>query len=260
MKTIKIGNVKIPIEEYASQGNGILGIRGSGKSYTATYIAECLMDANVPIVAFDPIGVWHNLKIKGAGKGYPVVVAGGQHADLPLTPESAPEIVRAAMLNNISLVVDLYDMHLSKADWKRIVESCVRLLLYENKQHGLRHLFFEEGAEFAPQRVGPDQGRVYAEMEKLARMGGNSGLGFTLINQRSEEVSKAILELCDCLVLHKQKGRNSLVALEKWLDYSDGSGKEIAKTMPTLEAGECWIWSGGTAAPILNAGTSAKQK
>lgn len=249
-KTIKIGKVTIPIEDYASQGNGVLGIRGSGKSYTSTYIAECLMDAGIPIIAIDPIGIWHNLKIKGAGKGYPVVVAGGEHADLPLTPETAPEIVRAAMLNNISLVLDLYDINLSKADWKKIVESCVRLLLYENKKHGLRHLFIEEGAEFAPQRVGPDQGRVFAEMEKLARMGGNSGLGFTLINQRSEEVSKSILELCDCLILHKQKGRNSLNSLEKWLDYSDGDGKEIAKTLPMLEQGECWIWSGGTAAPI----------
>ncbi len=74
--------------EYASQGNAILGIRDSGKSYTATAIAEKLLDAGIPFVAFDPIGVWRNLKI-GSGKnlGCPVVVA-GDNADLELTVES----------------------------------------------------------------------------------------------------------------------------------------------------------------------------
>lgn len=168
--------------DYASQGNAILGIRGSGKSYTATFIAEQLMGDGIPFIAFDPIGIWRNLKIGKDGPGYPVVVA-GENGDLPLTPESAPDIVRAAMKENVSLVVDLYSMQLSKADWRSIVEQSIRLLLYENKPCGLRHIFIEEAAEFIPQRVGPGDGRVYAEIEKLARMGGNASLGYTLINQ-----------------------------------------------------------------------------
>lgn len=35
MMTINLGAVKIDAREYASQGNAILGIRDSGKSYTA---------------------------------------------------------------------------------------------------------------------------------------------------------------------------------------------------------------------------------
>ena len=88
--------LRISEQEYANQGNAILGIRDSGKSYTATWLAERLLDADIPFVAFDPIGVWRNLKLPGKGKGYEVVVA-GDGGDLPLTPESAPEIVRAAM-------------------------------------------------------------------------------------------------------------------------------------------------------------------
>ena len=45
-------------KEYAIQGNAILGIRDSGKSYTATAIAEKLLENNIPFVAFDPIGIW----------------------------------------------------------------------------------------------------------------------------------------------------------------------------------------------------------
>jgi hypothetical protein len=68
----------LPIVEFASQGNAILGIRDSGKTYTATWLAERLLDHGIPFVAFDPIGVWRFLKVPGraAASGYNVVVAG----------------------------------------------------------------------------------------------------------------------------------------------------------------------------------------
>lgn len=244
-KTLSIDPV-----QYASQGNAILGIRDSGKSYTATFLAEQLMDAGIPIIAFDPIGIWRHLKRGKNGKGYPVVVA-GEDGDLPLTPESAPNIVRAAMKENVSLIVDLYSMDLSKSDWRKIVEQSVRLLLYENKTCGLRHIFIEEAAEFSPQRVRPEEGKVYAEIEKLARMGGNASLGYTLINQRAEEVNKSVLELCDCLFLHRQKGKNSLTSLGKWLDVADtANSKEIINSLPSLGQGDCWVWMQGSHEPV----------
>lgn len=252
MSNFKIGSLSVDPVAYGSQGNAILGIRDSGKTYTATFIAEKLFEAGIPFIAFDPIGVWRYLRIPGKGRGYPVVVAGGQEGDLPLTVASAPEIVRAAMLGGVSLVIDLFTIDLSKADWKRIVTSCVKVLLHENSKHGLRHIFIEEAAEFAPQRVGPDQGQVYAEIEKLARMGGNARLGYTLINQRAEEVNKAVLELCDSLFLHRQKGRNSLTALSKWLEIGNvKDAKAIINSISSLPKGECWAWMGETEEPIL---------
>lgn len=84
--------------DYANQANAILGIREAGKTYTAMKAAEQLMDAGIPIIVFDPVGVWQNLKIgTGTHKGYPVVVAGGEGADIRLTKENAVEIVTAAM-------------------------------------------------------------------------------------------------------------------------------------------------------------------
>lgn len=246
MKNIELGSLSIPITQYASQGNAVLGIRDSGKTYSGTYLAEQLYAAKIPFIAFDPSGVWKFLRVPGKGAGLPIVVAGGKSPDLPLSPQSAPEIVRAAMKANVSLVIDLYDIHLSKADWGRIVESCIRVLLYENGEHGLRHVFIEEAAEFCPQQVSGDKARVYAEVEKLARIGGNALLGYTLINQRAEQVNKAVLELCDCLFLHRQKGKNSLASLAKWLDYSQGGNtKDIMKGLPTLPSGQCWVWPAG---------------
>lgn len=251
MKKIDLGKISVSVDDYASEGNAILGIRDSGKSYTATAIAERLMDCGIPIIAFDPIGIWRNLRVPGAGKGYQVVVAGGRHGDLPLTGRSAQEIVRAAIRENVSLIIDLYDIHLSKADWREVVASSIRTLLYENGDHGLRHIFIEEAAEFCPQVIAPDQGRVYAEVEKLARMGGNALLGYTLINQRAEQVNKAVLELCDCMILHRQKGRNSITALSKWLDIASAhESKTLIASLPGLGQGECWVWPAGADAPV----------
>lgn len=248
---IELGDVRLNAREIAGQGNAVLGIRASGKSYLGTLLGERLMDAGIPIVAFDPIGVWRYLQVPGKSAGYPVVVAGGEHGNLPLTPEGAPEIVRAAMREGVSLILDLYSMKLSKADWRRIVERCIRVLLYENKSHGLRHVFIEEAAEFAPQVVGRDYGTVYAEVEKLARMGGNALLGYTLISQRAEQVNKAVLELCDNLFLFRQKGRLSLTALSKWLDIGSAKGGgDVIASLPTLPQGVCWAWPAGHDTPV----------
>ena len=241
MDKIHFGPVEIDPIAYASMGNAILGIRDSGKTGTAHFLAEGLIGAGIPFTAFDPAGVWRWLRVPGRGQGFPVVVAGGVAGDLPLTVDSAPSIVEAAMQNGVSVVIDLFSMELSKADWRRIVTSCLQLLLHKNR--GLRHIFIEEAAEFAPQRVRPGEGVVYAEVEKLARMGGNMRLGYTLINQRAEEVNKAILELCDNLMLHRQKGKNSLNSLGKWLAHSNAANlKEVMASFATLPTGECWAW------------------
>lgn len=255
MKTpmIDLGTVQISVSDYASQGNAILGIRDSGKSYTATAIAEKLLTNNVPFVAFDPIGTWRFLRHAGkTHRGFAVIVAGGEEGDVPLRVDTAETIARHAMQKGFPLVLDLYDMALSKADWHRIVERVVRMLLYENKRHGPRHVFLEEAAEFVPQLVRSEHATVYAEIEKLARMGGNAMLGYTLINQRAEQVNKAVLELCDALILHRQKGRLSLTALSKWLDFGDKrQTSKIIQRMPLLEQGECYVWKGGSECPVF---------
>ncbi len=244
------------LRQYAIQGNGILGIRGSGKSWTGKVMAENLLDAGIPFIAFDPIGVWRHMKLPSAtgGRGFKVVVA-GENADLPLTPDTAPQIVRAAMRENIPVVIDLFSINLSKEDWRKIVQRSVEILIHENAAHGIRHIFIEEAAEFVPQRIQPGQGMVYSTIEKLVRMGGNSSLGVTLINQRAEEVNKAVLELCDLLILHRQKGKNSLNSLEKWIEFSEAekstNARDIVRKLPTLSAGECYVWREQAEAPLL---------
>jgi len=251
VKTI-FGIKGFALTEYAISANAVLGIRDSGKTYTATSAAEQLFDSGIPFVALDPIGVWRWLRVPGAGKGYPVVVAGGRAGDLPLTTKNAGAILRAAMESGVSLVIDLFAMELSKSDWRKIVRECVEILLHENADFGLRHVFIEEAAEFVPQR--PQDMLVYSAVEKLVRMGGNSKLGCTLINQRSADLNKSVLELCANVFVHRQKGKNTLLDLKKWftlLDLSDAEEKRVAESLPNLKSGECWALLNDVAKPVL---------
>lgn len=255
-KLLEIGTERIPLEDYAIVANGILGIKGTGKSVLAKTLAEQLLDFQVQPVIFDPIGVWRHLRRPAAGRGgraFKVVVAGGQEPDLPLTVESAPEVVRAAIRENVPLVIDLYDKTMSKGDWRKIVRSCCRVLLYENT-HLIRHVFLEEASEFVPQTI--SDGETYAEVEKLVRMGGNTAVGVTIINQRAQEVNKAVLELCDNLFLMRQRGSHAITSLRKWMDkLAPKQAEQIAEGLPDLGTGDVWIFTTNGGLPALTRGS-----
>lgn len=254
MKMINLGKLQIPVSDFAIQGNALFGIKESGKTATSIYLAEQLLDNGIPIVTFDPIGIHKNIRIpaKPGNLSYKVVVAGGKDGDLEITPETAPMIVRAAMQNNIPLIVDLYDPRLSKKARRRIVQESIEVLLYENSEYGNRHVIIEEAPQYVPQRVMGENAQVYGALEEFCRLGGNSLLGYTLIGQRPEEINKAVLEMCDCLFMFRQKGRNTLTSIRKWMNLvSPDMAGEVGRTMTTLQAGECWVWARETLNPIL---------
>jgi DNA helicase HerA-like ATPase len=64
----------------------ILAKRGSGKTYTASVMVEEFLGAGLPVCVVDPLGVWWGLRSSADGKsaGQPVVIFGGDHADVPL--------------------------------------------------------------------------------------------------------------------------------------------------------------------------------
>src|SRR5690242_9599524 len=76
--------------EALSHHIAILGKTGSGKTTTAKGFAEDLLDAGKRVCAICPTGVWWGLRLLADGKtpGYPVVIFGGQHADVPLGENS----------------------------------------------------------------------------------------------------------------------------------------------------------------------------
>jgi len=89
----------IPVIDYAIAGNAFLGIKEAGKTVTTKKCAEGLMNAGIPIVVFDPSGVWKYLRIGKNGKpGYPVVVIGNdEDSDLELSQDTIGDVVLASL-------------------------------------------------------------------------------------------------------------------------------------------------------------------
>ena len=72
--------------EAVTETIAILAKRGSGKTYCAAVLVEEMVKAGLPVVVVDPIGVWWGLRsnARGDGPGLPIVIFGGDRADLPL--------------------------------------------------------------------------------------------------------------------------------------------------------------------------------
>src|SRR5271167_3038716 len=74
----------------------IVGTAGSGKTYAAKGFVERLLDIGARVAIVDPLGVWWGLRASanGSAAGYPVVVFGGRHADVPITAEMGSALGR----------------------------------------------------------------------------------------------------------------------------------------------------------------------
>lgn len=229
---------------YANQGNSFIGIRRSGKTYGASKVAEELLKEGIPIVVFDPTGVWRYLR--HGNPGFEILIVGGKGADIPYPDEVTGDFIRSIMSacikNGASVIFDLNDRHTgTKASWSRVVLAAVEVLMAENLDSGtVRHIFLEEAAEFIPQR--PTDGVLYARLESMARLGRNFGLGYTLMNQRSEEIAKAVFEICEQIFVFRQQGKNSLKSIQDWLDKRGlENGKKITAELPKMPSGTCWV-------------------
>jgi len=250
---IVIGDVKINPIDYAIRATANLGIKETGKSYAAGYFAEQLMKRGIPITVISPSPgrVWRHLKIGRPGfEGFPVVVVGDdEDADLPISKNTAADIMRAAMQEGVSVVFDVFSKNLTKSDFRGIVKEVTQVLLFENENYGLRHVFLEECGDLIPQKVYDKV--TYAAVEQLIRVGGNSGVGVTILNPRAEGVNKEALELCEHLLLFKQTGRNSIANLQKWLKNVDaGNQDEVIRSLAKLGPGDCWFWDATDKPPL----------
>jgi len=222
-----------------------LAKRGAGKTYNASVQAEEMVKANVPIVVIDGMGIWWGLRVStdGQHEGLPVVVFGGEHADLPLIPEKAAEMAKAIVESNISCVLDLSPF--SKYAARKIVSSFLNELYRLNRVE--RHVFIEETDMFAPQRpIGQEETLCLSAVDNFVRRGGNHNLGCTLITQRSAVLNKDILTQSDCLVVLRTLAPQDKKAIQAWVEEQTDEDKTQLKewydSLKRLENGEAWVW------------------
>jgi hypothetical protein len=222
-----------------------LAKRGAGKTYCSSVQAEEMLKAQIPIVVVDGMGIWWGLRVShdGLHPGLPIVVFGGEHADLPLVPEKATEMAKAIVESNISCVIDLSPF--SKYIARKIVSAFLNELYRLNRVE--RHVYIEESDLWAPQRpIGQDEAMCLSAVDNFVRRGGNHNLGCTLITQRSAVLNKDILTQSDCLVILRTLAPQDKKAIQLWVEeQTDKEKKQLNEwydSLKSLDNGEAYVW------------------
>ena len=129
----------------------IVDTAGSGKTYAAKGFVERLLESGARVAIVDPLGVWWGLRASadGGAPGYPVVVFGGRHADVPITSDMAAALGRIIAREALVSVVDLSDLGSSAA--RRRFMAAFAEALYETNEEPL-HLILDKADLWAPQR------------------------------------------------------------------------------------------------------------
>lgn len=237
-------NLKLP-DEAVTQTFAILAKRGVGKTYTASVMVEEMLKNKLHVVVVDPIGVWWGLRTSASGKqaGLSIIVAGGEHGDVPLESTSGELIANLIVDRGLSLVIDLSLMR--KGEQKRFMIDFAETL-YRNNRAAL-HLVLDEADEFAPQRPMGDDARMLGAIEDIVRRGRARGIGVTLITQRPAVLNKNVLTQIEVLIAMRLTSPQDRQALNEWVKYHADTDRstEMITELPMLPIGTAWFWSPG---------------
>lgn len=165
----------------------ILGKTGSGKTYTAKGIVEKLLADGARVCVVDPTGAWWGLKSSHTGKsgGFPVVVFGGSHPDLPLGGAHGKALAEVVGGSSTPAVIDT--SQLTVGERTQFFTDFASELLRKNR--GPLHLVIDEAHLFAPQSGGRGSGDIKSNQllhaaNNLVSLGRSRGLRIILITQR----------------------------------------------------------------------------
>lgn len=226
-----------------TQTFAVLGKRGSGKTNTAGVLTEQLIGAGLPVVYVDPIGVTWGLRHSrdGKGPGLPVVILGGEHADVPLEETGGAVIADFVIERRQPVVVDLGLF--SKSAQRRFMVDFAERLYHKNRD--ALHVMLDECDTFVPQRIDHGGERLVGAINDLVRKGRARGLGVTLISQRPALVNKDVLTQVETLIAHRMTGPQDRDAIERWIEHNadEEGGDKVLASLQTLGDGDAWVWS-----------------
>jgi hypothetical protein len=224
----------------------IVGTAGSGKTYAAKGFVERLLESGARVTIVDPLGVWWGLRTSadGSAPGYPVIVFGGKHADVPITGDMAAALGEIIAREALACVVDLSDLGSSSA--RRRFMPAFAEALYEANVEPL-HLILDEADLWAPQRPIKGWEGLLGHIEEIVRRGRVRGFIPWLITQRPAVVHKDVLSQADILIAMKLTASQDRDAIGAWIEGQADrqEGKRILGDLPRLHRGEGYLWAPG---------------
>jgi hypothetical protein len=228
-----------------------IGKSGSGKSSKLRVLVEWLLRQQEeglprrPVCILDPKGDWYGLKLdrKGKGLGYPIVIFGGPHADVPITATAGKVVAEFVASGQHDCLIDFRGW--MPGDRSKFFIDFASTLF--NLQHPRMWLVMEEVHNFAPQGkvLDPMAGKCLHWANRLQNEGRSLGITILSASQRPQKVHKDFVTACEtliaCRVIH-ELDRNAVA------DWMLGAGdKLMANTilgeLASMPRDEAWVWS-----------------
>lgn len=248
-RTISIADgLKLPLDTVV-QRKLVVAKNRAGKSNTACVYVEETLDHGIQVIIIDPKGDWYGLRSSSDGQasGYPALIMGGDHGDIPLSHEAGAMLGRYFGSNNVSAVLDVSD--LTKSKMRRFCADFLEALYDTKKKNrdSVLLLVIEEADELAPQKIqpymGPDAPRCLGMMEQIAKRGGFLGLGLLCITQRWASLSKDITTQTDVMIVMRITAPQDMKAGDEWFREQDPAKREeVQKNLQSLKVGEGFVW------------------
>jgi hypothetical protein len=233
--TLSPDGFSMPTVEVLTGRGFITGKSGSGKSNTASVVAEELLEVGAPLLLVDTDGEYYGLKER-----YELLHVGGDdHCDLRVDASHADRLAKVALDRGVPVVLDTSGFD-DPDEGRDLVGAVVQRLFAREKEARTPFLLVvEEAHEFVPQQGGLDD--VGETLVRVAKRGRKRGLGMCALSQRPASVSKDYITQCDWLVWHRLTWENDTAVVSRIL------GDEAAADVQNLDDGEAIVqtdWDG----------------
>lgn len=235
-----------PIPDAAlSQHVAVLGKTRSGKSSVMRGLVEGLLDRSEPVCIVDPKGDWWGIKLARDGKrpGYPVVIFGGEHADVPINAHAGAHVAELFATGNRPCLIDLGGWMVGERTrfWIDFASTLFR------HTKGMRWLVVDEVHNFAPKGkiMDPDAGKALHWSNRLASEGLGKGLAMLIASQRPQKVHNDTLTSCETLIAMRVLHPSDRGAVADWIKGCGDLelGSQVLNSLAQMDRGEGWAWS-----------------
>lgn len=223
----------------------LLGKTRSGKSSVMRGLAEGLLEREQPVCIVDPKGDWWGIKLSRDGKrpGYPLVIFGGEHADVPINEHAGAHVAELFATGNRPCLIDLGGW-MPGARTRFWVEFASSLFRHTT---GLRWLFVDEIHNFAPKGkvMDPESGKALHWANRLASEGLGKGVHMVFASQRPQKVHNDTLTSAETLIAMRVLHPADRGAVSDWIKGCGDLelGNKVLNSLADMKRGEGWAWS-----------------
>ena len=227
--------------EWLQLASVIYGMPGTGKSVLSRVVAEEAHKNGVRFCIIDITGGAWGLKSSADGKrdGLPVVVFGGDHADMPLNIKAGKAMGETIAELGQSSILDFE--HFDSIEYLGFIADFSRAVLRCNRKP--LALIYDEVQEYGGQQPDGtlDARRCLSAIKSVAKLGRKHALGRMFLTQRGAGVNKDISEICETLVSFRAPGTLDQDRIKKWL------GSKVSKDQVTWAVSQLNTLPDGTA-------------